>query len=376
MNPTRTTRRTFLKTAALAAPALVGLVPRVRAQSANEGKMGVALCGLGGFSGTTIAPELPLAKNVYFAGVITGDPQTKGRAWAKQYGFPEKNIFTYSDMARMADSKEIEIVHVVTPNSLHAAHSVAAARAGKHVMCEKPMATTPEDCLAIIEAARQAGVVLGVDYRLHFEPHHQEMIRLARQKTYGEVKTISSEFSWNRGNDKPWLLDTAMSGGGAAFDTGVYSVQAGSYITGETPIRASAVPTTTRDVYPKGAEETMSFTLEYPGGAVMQGRASFAYSAESLVVHAAKGTFSCTGSSFSQSMHARPNPRKLVLPGGGVGDLPDTLQLAILLDEFASAIREKRPFACPGEMGLRDIRILRAIYDSASKGGISVPVLA
>jgi len=373
-----TTRRSFLKTTVLAAaaPALIGLIPRVRAQVANEGKMGVALCGLGGFSGASIAPELPVAKNVYFAGVITGSPETKGKAWAKQYGFSEKNIFTYADMARLADCKEIEIVHVVTPNSLHAPHSIAAAQAGKHVMCEKPMATTPEECEAIIEAAKKAGVMLGVDYRLHFEPHHQEMIRLAQQQIYGAVKTISSEFSWHRGNGKPWLLDIKMAGGGTAFDTGVYSVQAGSYITGETPIRATAVPTTTRDVYPKGIEETMSFTLEYPGGAVMQGRASYAYGAENLDVHAEKGTFSCTGKSFSQSVHGKPSPKKVILPNGAVENIPDTLQLAVLHDEFASAIRDKRPFACPGEMGLRDIRILKAIYESVAQGGKSVPVVA
>lgn len=164
-------RRTFLRTTALAFPAIVGLNARVQAQAAQEGKLGVALCGLGGFSKQSIAPELPLAKHVYFAGAITGDA-AKGQEWAQQYGFPKQNIFSYADMARLADCTDIQIVHVVTPNSLHAEHTIAAARAGKHVMCEKPMATSSEQCEAMIAAAQAADVLLGVNYRLQWEPHH------------------------------------------------------------------------------------------------------------------------------------------------------------------------------------------------------------
>ena len=122
----------------------------MRAEAAKEGKLGIALCGLGGFAQQSIAPELPSAKHVYLAGVVTGDPHGKGRKWAERHGFPEKNIFTYADIARIADCREIAIVHVVTPNGLHAEHAIAAARAGKHVMCEKPMATSSRQCQAII----------------------------------------------------------------------------------------------------------------------------------------------------------------------------------------------------------------------------------
>jgi predicted dehydrogenase len=377
----RTSRRSFLKTAALAAPAVVGLNLLVRAQAANEGKRGVALCGLGGFSTRSIAPELPTAKNVYFAGVITGDPQGKGRQWAQQYGFPEKNIFTYADMAKLADCPDISIVHVVTPNGLHAEHSIAAAKAGKHVMCEKPMATSSEQCTAIIAAAKVNGVRLGVDYRLHFEPHHVEMMRLAREKVYGAVKCITAEFSWARGDNKPWLLDKKLAGGGAAFDTGVYSIQAGCYLTGETPTHASAIPARTRDIYPADIEETMSFTLEFPGGAVLQGRASYAVGMSQCVVGCEKGVFSCVagpqgGSTFAQSGNGKPNGKQLLLPDKKIFKAEDTLQLGVLLDEFALAINDQRDFKCPGKMGLRDIRILEAVYASAQQGGTRTAVKA
>ena len=189
------TRRSFVKTAAIVAPALVGLNPSVRAQSARGGKLGVALCGLGGFSRNNIAPELPSAKNVWFAGAITGDA-AKGREWAQQYGFSEKNIFNYSDMARLADAKDIDIVHVVTPNSLHAPHTIAAARAGKHVMVEKPMATTSTQCEQMIAAAKSAGVRLGVSYRLQWEPHHVKAAAFLATGTIGNPSNGTYEFSW------------------------------------------------------------------------------------------------------------------------------------------------------------------------------------
>lgn len=381
--PRPTRRRFFRMTGAVglayaAAPALTGL-NRVFGAERKKGKLGVVLAGLGGFSNTTIGPEMSSAKNVYLAGVVTGDPGKKGKAWAAQYGFPEKNIYTYDTMGQMADNPEIDIVHVVTPNDLHAEHVIRAARAGKHVMCEKPMATSTAQCDAMIEACRAAGVQLGVDYRLLFEPHHMEMIRLATEKTYGAVKAITAEFSWRRGDNKPWLLDRKMAGGGALFDTGVYPVQAGSYITGESPIRCSATPTTTRAVYPAGVEETMSFILEYPGGAVMFGRASYAYSFHQFDVSAEAGTFSCTaapagGSVFGQSARGKPNSKQVVLPKNEILKREDTLALAVLHDEFAAAIREGRPFLCSGAMGRRDIRILEALYRSVSQGGKTVPI--
>jgi glucose-fructose oxidoreductase len=376
-----TTRRAFLTGAlAFGVPPLLGLSPFAMADPTDfaaqraAGKLGVVLVGLGGFSTVSIAPELASAKNVYFAGVVTGDPNGKGRKFAAQYGFPEKNIFTYDQIPRLADNKDIDIVHVVTPNGLHAAHVIAAAQAGKHVMCEKPMATSSAECQAMIDAARQAGVYLGVDYRLHFEPHHQEMIRLATDKVYGAVKALSTEFSWSRGGSKPWLSDKKLAGGGSMFDTGVYSIQAGCYMTKETPLAVTAVPSSPDKKYPPGIEECMSVILEYPSGIVQQARASYEYGSQSFSVCAEKGVFSCTRGSFAQSANGRPSPKDVVLPYGPPFKAADTLQLAVLHDQFADAIRTKQPFACPGEMGLRDIRIMEAIYLSVAQGSKRVLV--
>lgn len=391
------TRRSFLSrtgTAGLAyaaAPALVGLSARVNAQTAREGKLGVVLCGLGGFSTVSIAPELPVAKNVYLAGVVTGDPEKKGRAWASQYGFPEKNIFRYADMARLADAKDVAIVHVVTPNSLHAAHSIAAAKAGKHVMVEKPMATGTAQCDAMIAAAGAAGVQLGVSYRLLWEPHHVQAIALLAGGAVGALANGSYEFSWGYAGAladpvrsksvKRWLLDPKLAGGGALFDTGVYPIQAACQFTGRTPVSVRGLPSTRhKDLFPAGVEETMTFELLFADGFQAICRASYSGGFHQCTTYGSKGVVEIlpglpTGSVYGQSSNGKPSPKRLV---ANRKDVPaeDTLQLGVLLDEFARAIVDKRPFRADGAMGRRDVRIVEAIYASVAQGGKSVDVSA
>jgi glucose-fructose oxidoreductase len=377
-------RRTLLKNSAFAAPAVVGLSRLARSEASKAGKVGVALCGLGGFSDKSIAPELAACKHVYFAGVITGDPQGKGRTWAAQYGFPEKNIFTYEEMPKLADCPEIGIVHVVTPNRLHAEHTIAAAKAGKHVMCEKPMATSSEQCSAMIEAAKTSGVRLGVNYRLHFEPHHRKAIEALSNGAVGELSNGSYEFSWGYANAlanaekakglKKWLLDPKLAGGGALFDTGVYPIQAACYLTGKNPIAVRGFPSTRHpNLFPTGVEETMSFELIFEDGFQAICRASYSQNFHQCTTLGPKGIVeilpgSPAGSVFGQSANGKPNPKQLFV---NKKEIPcdDTLQLGALLDEFAKSIQSQEPFACPGEMGLRDIRIVEAIYQSAKQGG-------
>lgn len=395
--PSPISRRSFLghtATAGLAytaAPALLGLSTRVNAQTAREGKLGVVLCGLGGFSTVSIAPELASAKNTYLAGVVTGDPANKGKAWAAQYGFPEKNIFTYEDMPRLADAKDVAIVHVVTPNSLHAAHSIAAAQAGKHVMVEKPMATSSADCQAMIAAAKAAGVQLGVSYRLLWEPHHLKAIELIAGGAVGTPANGSYEFSWGyaagladpvrRKSIKQWLLDPKMTGGGALFDTGVYPIQAACYLTGKTPVSVRGFASTRhKDLFPAGVEETMSFELLFDDGFQAVCRASYSGNFHQCTTYGPKGVVEVlpgmpVGSVFGQSGNGKVNAKRLVVNRKEV-EAENTLQLGVMLDEFARAIVEKRPFKADGAMGLRDVRIAEAVYASVAQGGKSVAITA
>src|SRR5690349_17109224 len=175
-------RREFLYTlgmGALAIPALACSTSDSKEQNQstmNQKKLGIALVGLGSYSGGQLAPALQETEHCYLAGIVTGTP-SKISTWKEQYNIPDKNIYNYETFDSIKDNKEIDIVYVVLPNSMHAEYVVRAARAGKHVICEKPMALTVEECDRMIAACKEAGKMLSVGYRLHFEPHNKEAMR-------------------------------------------------------------------------------------------------------------------------------------------------------------------------------------------------------
>jgi glucose-fructose oxidoreductase len=371
----RLDRRAFVSNAckSLAGAVLLPSVfPSVLGAQVPERRLGVAIVGLGGYASDTVAPEVAFSKHVRIAAVVTGDPAGKGRRWAEQHGFSPNQVFHYREMHRLASCEDVDFVHVVTPTGLHAEHSMAAAMAGKHVLCEKPMAVNSQQCRELIRCCNAQGVRLGIGYRLHWEPHHVKLMELVRSGTYGALQSLTTEFSWRRGDDKPWLLDPALAGGGAMMDTGAYLVQAACALCPELPDRVVAMASSSREVYPKGIEESMDALIGFPGGFGMSGRASYAYHRHafelqceggSLGLHGAEG-----GSSFGQSWRGRPSGKVLRLPGGDSYKVADTLQAAYLYDAFAQAITSGSPFIADGMMGLRDLVILEAVSRAAKEG--------
>ena len=146
------------------------IAARLRGQSQPAGagsaaasgrQLGVALVGLGGYSTGQLGPALLETKFCRLAGVVTGS-RKKGEKWAREHGFPASSIYSYDTMDRLADNPAIDIVYVVTPNALHAEHTIRAAKAGKHVICEKPMAVSVAECDAMLAACREAKVKLSI----------------------------------------------------------------------------------------------------------------------------------------------------------------------------------------------------------------------
>ena len=225
-------------------------------------KLGLAIVGLGGYASGCIAPEVAACEHVSLAGVVTGNSDTKGKEWAAKYGFPEDAIYTYDSVDKIAEDDRIDMVHIALPNSMHADFAIKCAKAGKHVMVEKPMAISSEECEAMIAAAKKAGVLLGVNYRLHWEPHHVKAIELIGKGVVGDISCGNYEFSWgysraltgpNKDKVKKWLLDPKMAGGGALFDTGVYPIQAACYLTGKEPISVRGFPSKVHpELFPYG----------------------------------------------------------------------------------------------------------------------------
>ncbi len=196
---------------------------------------------------------------------MTGTP-AKAVKWKAQYGIPDRSIYDYNTMERMSDNPDIDIVYVVTPNALHAEHTIKAARAGKHVLCEKPMEVSVAKCEEMIAACRNAGRQLAVGYRCRFEPHHRELARIAREHVLGDVRLIEAGFGFPIGDPAQWRLNKALSGGGPMMDVGIYALQSARMITGEEPTVVSAVSTVTDPVKFKDIEESMNFTHKFPIG--------------------------------------------------------------------------------------------------------------
>lgn len=360
----KASRRTFIKSVGYGVGALT-LAPALNAIGScfpeKEGKkLGIALVGLGGYSTGQLAPALQQTNNCYLAGIVTGTP-AKADSWSKRYNIPEQNIYNYENFDKIKENKSIDIVYVVLPVSMHKAFTIRAAKAGKHVICEKPMALAAADCLEMIAACKHAGVMLSIGYRLHFEPHNQEVMQLGQQRAYGELVSIDSSngFTWGRSPDS-WRLKKALSGGGALMDMGIYAIQAARYTTGMEPVFVTAKETKSDPVLFKEVDDTIDWELEFPGGLIAKGKSSYSSNISFLDVKAKNGKFGL-GPAYGYSGIAGYN-------ANGSMDHPQVNQQARQMDDFAECITKGKPTRVPGEEGWKDMKIIDAIYRSIASG--------
>jgi predicted dehydrogenase len=354
-------RQVLTSSAALAAaPLLAGFAGEALGQASTR-KLGVALCGLGSLATNQIAPALQKTRNCRLAGIVTGTT-SKAIEWKKKYGIPDKNVYDYQSMHKMAANKDIDIVYVVTPNALHLEHALAAAAAGKHVFCEKPMEISVERCQQMVDAVKKAGKMLGVGYRCQFEPNHLECVRLARDKVLGEVKVIDANFGFAMGDPTQWRLKKDLAGGGCLMDVGIYCLQTGRMLTGEDPVWVSAAETRTDPVKFKEVEETIMWQAKFPSGVVMSSVNT--YNANGLAGFRAatsRGWFGLEPAYFYGGNRGRRSD-------GPEINMPPTDQFAVELEDFADCILNNKPTKVSGEMGLSDVKYLMAIYESVKKG--------
>jgi glucose-fructose oxidoreductase len=366
--PHAPSRREFLRLTAIGSLAVAGgslLRPGARAEGqppANPRQLGVALLGLGSYSTHELAPALQETKLCRLTGVVSGSPDKAAR-WARQYHLPKKNLYNYDNFERIAENPDIDIVYVVTPPALHPEFAIRAAKAGKHVISEKPMACSVADCDAMIAACRDARVKLSIGYRLHFDPYHQELMRLAVDPGFGPFTRMKGDFSFTM-YGKQWRAEKRLAGGGPMMDLGIYVIHAACMAAGgATPLAVTAheEPKTRPDFF-KDVEESMRWTMEFPGGAVCQGASSFARNGNHFRAEGPHGWIEFPESAFSyQGIHGRTSRGPLRFE-------PPVNQQARQIDDFADCILSDRATPVPGELGRRDIRILSAIYEAAAAG--------
>ncbi len=355
----KNSRRNFLHKAGMATAA-TAILPNIvwpKGVLAKQ-KLGVALVGLGYYSTDLLAPALKLTQHCEIKGIVTGSPE-KIPVWQEKYGIANKNVYNYKNFDNIANDPDIDVVYVVLPPSMHAEYTIRAAKAGKHVWCEKPMAPSISDCEAMIKACKDNKVKLSIGYRCQHDPNIQAYMKAAKEQPFGKVKMITSAAGYFDGRSNHWKQKKAL-GGGVMGDMGVYAIQGARLATGEEPTSVLAYTYTTRPEIYHEVEETAMFQLEFPSGARASCQTSYGISMNHLKVTYERGWLAMEPhSSYSGNMGS--------MSDGTLINFPLENQQAKQMDDDALALKLGKDMLVPGEEGLRDIRVVEAVYKSAAQ---------
>jgi predicted dehydrogenase len=357
----RVTRREFGRLGAMGLAAKMVPSAGMAAQGGGR-KVGYAVIGLG-----TIADHfmrgVQSSPNSRITGLVSGH-RDKAERIAAQYGVPASSIYSYEDMDRFRDNKAIDAVYVALPNSMHAEYTIRSAKAGKHVLCEKPMSTTLREAEDMIAACKAANVKLMIAYRLHYEPLHLKAVKLIRDGALGKVGTINGAFGFNA-QAGAWRLNKALAGGGSMFDVGIYVLNASRYLTGEEPVGFTAVASTMdQDGRFSTVEENVSWTTKFPSGAVATGSCTYGTQMPGYFkLFATKGWMTMEPAFNYDGLRLRAQG-----PGLNVDEVnpeKDPTQFTREADHFSDCVIEGKTPRSLGEEGLRDMRYIFEIYRAA-----------
>jgi predicted dehydrogenase len=328
-----------------------------------------AVVGAGHIAQVAVLPAFRNARrNSELAAIVSGDP-VKRAALAKKYRVP---AYDYAAFEECLEAEGIEAVYLAVPNHLHREYTERAAAAGVHVLCEKPMAVTVEECDRMLAATERARVKLMIAYRLHFEPANLKAMALGRSGRLGELRLFDSTFSMQvREGDV--RLDDAK-GGGPLYDIGVYCIQAARMLFGAEPVEVRATSVRGRDPRFAEVDEACAAVLRFPGERLATFACSFgAADVSSYRLVGARGDLRvepayeyATGLAHHLTIDGRTRTRRF----------PRRDQFAPELLHFSKAIRSDATPEPSGLEGKVDVQILRALLRSAQDGApVALPAL-
>lgn len=322
----------------------------------------VALMGLGDYA-SRVAEAMQSCKRAKITGLISGTP-AKLQQWGEKYQVPEDSRYSYENFDSIRDNSNIDVVYVITPNALHHEHTIRAAKAGKHVICEKPMALDVKEGQEMIDACAQAGVKLLVGYRMHFEPNTLEIIRMRDKGELGKITFFQGLSGFRIGDPSQWRLNKALAGGGSLVDIGIYSVNGARYMVGEEPIWVTAQETKTDTIkFKDGVDETIQFQLGFPSGAVASCLSSYNIDhLDRFFLSGDKGFAELHPANGYGPIKGRTHKNELRMPHGA--------QQTLQMDEMAAIILDGKQPIIPvdGVEGLKDVKIMEAIYQACATG--------
>lgn len=333
-------------------------------------RIGFALVGLGHLTLEQILPAFGSSKYCKPVALVSGDG-AKAAKVADQYGIAAKNIYNYQNFDNIKDNPDIDVVYIVLPNSLHEEFTIRAAKAGKHVLSEKPMATSSAAAQRMIDACKKANRLLMIAYRIQYEPNNNQMKEWVRNKEYGKVKIIEMVNGQNQGDPTQWRLNKELAGGGALPDVGIYCLNTARFLTGEEPewVMASSY-STPADVRFKEVEETVLFQLGFPGGTVVNALTTYgAHQTQRYRCIADNGgSFGMDPAFPYKGLKNEVSQAKDKIEWKSNPTLEEKNQFALEMDHMAMCVmNNEKPFT-PGEEGLQDHKLMEAIYQSAKEG--------
>jgi predicted dehydrogenase len=342
-------------------------------------KLGFAVVGLGKLAIEEVLPAFADSDSCRVVALVTGHPDDKGRALAAKYNVNPRAVYHYNNYDDLRNNPEIDAVYIALPNAMHAEYTIRAARAGKHVLCEKPMATSSADCQRMIDACRRARRALMVAYRIQYEPHNLRVKELIDRGEMGAPKLMVAVNSQNQPGGT-WRTIRSLAGGGALPDIGIYCLNTARFLIGQEPTYVQAsVYSNPNDPRFREVEESVQFTLWFGNGSILQAAASYSASdnkSYSLMTERGRITMDPGFAYRGLKLRVERGPDGAAGGGGDRGGgrreteykLKEANQFALEMDHFAEAIFENAPLRTPGEEGLRDQLLMEAIYQSAQSG--------
>ena len=335
----------------------------------RDKRVGFAIVGLGKLALEQILPAFAQAEHARLAALVSGTPD-KLRAIAAQYGIPADSCYSYDDFSRISDNPAVEAVYIVTPNALHHRDVLAAAKAGKHVLCEKPMATTVRECRDMIAATADVKVRLMIAYRMQYQPHAREAIKLARAGKLGNVVLMDMINNQNQGDPAQWRQKRKLAGGGSMPDVGLYCLNTARAILGEEPSDVSAtIWSPAGDPRFAEVEDNVSFTLRFPSGVIANCLTSYGtHRLQRLKLMGTSAWLEMENAFAYEGQRLRVAQLVDGIEQNAEWTIPAHNQFALELDHFAMCIRSGQTPRTPGEEGLQDQIIIDAIYASAREG--------
>ncbi|HTW95139.1 MAG TPA: Gfo/Idh/MocA family oxidoreductase [Tepidisphaeraceae bacterium] len=338
--------------------------PTTQPTSDNQKKLGWAIVGIGKLTDGQILPALAICKQSRLTAFVSGHP-AKVPPILKKYNLDPNSVhvYNYDNYDTIANDPSIDIVYIVLPNGMHAEYTDRALKAGKHVLCEKPMANSTDECRQMIETARITGKKLMIAYRVHHELYNQKAIELCQNGKLGKPRLIITDHTFHLGDVNAWRLNKKLAGGGALVDVGIYGINATRYLSREEPISVTAqITETPMDPRFVEVEESTAWTLKFPSGLLANCTASYN----------AKGTNRCRIILEDGMIDMEPATAYMgnTLRDPKPIDLPHVNQFQVMMDYFSDCVANNKTPDTPGEEGLQDMRIIEAIYEAGRTGRV------